>query len=218
MPVKAPPFKLFFEIIFLESYAGLGTTGKSPLIRQSKAWLITPDTPRSIFTRLKMSKGNTPQERGMSISPTHRKNWDSHLNTGRRLGWLLLEIAAITTRVKERCSLGQYITSILPLSILKLYRALGSESLPHEFLATGRGMQTIIIRDANKALHFVFPGTFTDLTWVKSRFNPFSSLLVLIFNQLWQNRAVVLNSSLISNYGDDLNEKSIHKKHNWNSQ
>jgi len=37
MPVKVPPFELFFEIIFLESYAGLGISGKRPLIRRSKA-------------------------------------------------------------------------------------------------------------------------------------------------------------------------------------
>jgi hypothetical protein len=37
MPVKAPPFKLFFEIIFLESYASLGTTEKKAFYKAIKS-------------------------------------------------------------------------------------------------------------------------------------------------------------------------------------
>ncbi len=43
MPVKIPPFKLFFEIIFLESYASLGTSEKKSL---DKAIKILADNPR----------------------------------------------------------------------------------------------------------------------------------------------------------------------------
>jgi len=43
MPVKVPPFKLFFEIIFLESYARLGTSEKKAI---DKAIKILADNPR----------------------------------------------------------------------------------------------------------------------------------------------------------------------------
>ena len=43
MSVKAPPFKLFFEIIFLESYASLGTSEKRAI---DKAIKILADNPR----------------------------------------------------------------------------------------------------------------------------------------------------------------------------
>jgi len=43
MPVKAPPFKLFFEIIFLESYASLGISEKRAI---DKAIKILADNPR----------------------------------------------------------------------------------------------------------------------------------------------------------------------------
>jgi len=43
MPVKAPPFKPFFEIIFLESYASLGTSEKKSI---DKAIKILADNPR----------------------------------------------------------------------------------------------------------------------------------------------------------------------------
>jgi len=43
MPVKAPPFKLFFEIIFLENYASLGTSEKKSI---DKAIKILADNPR----------------------------------------------------------------------------------------------------------------------------------------------------------------------------
>lgn len=43
MPVKVPPFKLFFEIIFLESYASLGTSEKKPI---DKAIKILADNPK----------------------------------------------------------------------------------------------------------------------------------------------------------------------------
>lgn len=43
MPAKAPPFKLFFEIIFLESYVSLGTSEKKSI---DKAIKILADNPR----------------------------------------------------------------------------------------------------------------------------------------------------------------------------
>jgi hypothetical protein len=43
MPAKVPPFKLFFEIIFLESYASLGTREKKAI---DKAIKILADNPR----------------------------------------------------------------------------------------------------------------------------------------------------------------------------
>jgi hypothetical protein len=43
MPAKIPPFKLFFEIIFLESYASLGTREKKAI---DKAIKILADNPR----------------------------------------------------------------------------------------------------------------------------------------------------------------------------
>ena len=43
MPAKVPPFKLFFEIIFLESYASLGTREKKAI---DKAVKILADNPR----------------------------------------------------------------------------------------------------------------------------------------------------------------------------
>jgi len=43
VPVKVPPFKLFFEIIFLESYARLGTSEKKAI---DKAIKILADNPR----------------------------------------------------------------------------------------------------------------------------------------------------------------------------
>ncbi len=43
MPAKVPPFKLFFEIIFLESYASLGTREKQAI---DKAIKILVDNPR----------------------------------------------------------------------------------------------------------------------------------------------------------------------------
>jgi len=43
MPVKASRFKLFFEVIFLESYSGLGTSEKVAI---DKAIKILADNPR----------------------------------------------------------------------------------------------------------------------------------------------------------------------------
>jgi hypothetical protein len=43
MPAKVPPFKLFFEIIFLESYTSLGTREKKAI---DKAVKILADNPR----------------------------------------------------------------------------------------------------------------------------------------------------------------------------
>lgn len=43
MPAKAPPFRLFFEIIFLESYTSLGTREKKAI---DKAVKILADNPR----------------------------------------------------------------------------------------------------------------------------------------------------------------------------
>jgi len=43
MPAKVPLFKLFFEIIFLESYASLGTREKKAI---DKAVKILADNPR----------------------------------------------------------------------------------------------------------------------------------------------------------------------------
>ena len=43
MPVKAPPFKLFFEVIFLESYASFGAKEKKSI---DKAINILADNPR----------------------------------------------------------------------------------------------------------------------------------------------------------------------------
>jgi mRNA-degrading endonuclease RelE of RelBE toxin-antitoxin system len=43
MPAKIPPFKLFFEIIFLESYARLGTSEKKVI---DKAIKTLADNPR----------------------------------------------------------------------------------------------------------------------------------------------------------------------------
>jgi hypothetical protein len=43
MPAKISPFKLFFEIIFLESYASLGTREKKAI---DKAIKILADNPR----------------------------------------------------------------------------------------------------------------------------------------------------------------------------
>ena len=43
MPAKIPPFKLFFEIIFLESYARLGTSEKKAI---DKAIKTLADNPR----------------------------------------------------------------------------------------------------------------------------------------------------------------------------
>jgi len=43
MPAKVPPFKLYFEIIFLESYARLGAKEKKAI---DKAIQILADNPR----------------------------------------------------------------------------------------------------------------------------------------------------------------------------
>jgi len=45
MPVKVPPFELFFEIIFLESYAGLGTSEKKAIDKAVKSLADNPRHP-----------------------------------------------------------------------------------------------------------------------------------------------------------------------------
>ena len=53
MPVKVPPFKLFFEIIFLESYASLGTSEKKSI---DKAIKILADNPRHTSLNIHKAK------------------------------------------------------------------------------------------------------------------------------------------------------------------
>ncbi len=45
MPAKAPPFKLFFEIIFLESYSKLGTREKRAVDKAIEALINNPRHP-----------------------------------------------------------------------------------------------------------------------------------------------------------------------------
>jgi len=73
MPVKVPPFKLFFEIIFLESYASLGTSEKKAIDKAIKILGENPRHPSLNIHKAKNIGGKYPTG-GTSLSPTHRKN------------------------------------------------------------------------------------------------------------------------------------------------
>ena len=57
MPVKAPPFKLFFEIVFLESYASLGTMEKKVIDKAIKRLADNSRHPSLNIHKAKNSRG-----------------------------------------------------------------------------------------------------------------------------------------------------------------
>jgi hypothetical protein len=57
MPVKASPFKLFFEIIFLESYASLGTSEKKAVDKAIKSLADNPRHPSLNIHKAKNVRG-----------------------------------------------------------------------------------------------------------------------------------------------------------------
>ena len=60
MPVKVPPFKLFFEIIFLESYASLGTSEKKTIDKAIKILADNPRHPSLNIHKAKNVRGKYP--------------------------------------------------------------------------------------------------------------------------------------------------------------
>jgi len=60
MPVKVPPFKLFFEIIFLENYARLGTSEKKAIDKAIKSLADNPRHPSLNIHKAKNVKGKYP--------------------------------------------------------------------------------------------------------------------------------------------------------------
>ena len=57
MPVKAPPFKLFFEIIFLENYTKLGTSERKSIDKAIKNLADNPRHPSLNIHKAKNVKG-----------------------------------------------------------------------------------------------------------------------------------------------------------------
>jgi hypothetical protein len=102
MPARIPSFKLFFEIIFLESYAKLGTSEKKAIDKAIKTLADNPRHP--------------------SLNIHKAKNVGGKYSTG----GLLSVIVAITRRQKKRCNPSRYTISNLLLSVLMPYRAFGA--------------------------------------------------------------------------------------------
>jgi hypothetical protein len=57
MPVKAPPFKLFFEIIFLENYTKLGRNERKSIDKAIKGLANNPRNPSLNTHKAKNVKG-----------------------------------------------------------------------------------------------------------------------------------------------------------------
>ena len=74
MPVKVPHFKLFFEIIFLESYANLGTSEKKSIDKAIKILADNPRHPSLNIHKAKNVKGKYPTRgRDVFISYASKK-------------------------------------------------------------------------------------------------------------------------------------------------
>jgi hypothetical protein len=61
MPVKAPPFKLHFEIVFLENYAGLGLKEKKPIDKAVKLLASNPRHPSLNVHKAKNVRAKYPE-------------------------------------------------------------------------------------------------------------------------------------------------------------
>ena len=61
MPGKAPPFKLYFEIVFLENYAGLGLKQKKPIDKAVKLLSSNPRHPSLYVHKAKNAKAKYPE-------------------------------------------------------------------------------------------------------------------------------------------------------------